>query len=207
MRQRSTGVARGYTPVRAMGVPKAAPVTSMVSTSPPVRSATVHKVPLSQSGCLSGWWFSLSLAGYIGAIASLYTTGAATFRDAELWISLSLLAYLVYGSLVEWHGYGWARCDVPANTVGQRNHLLRSRKVQWPWCLTLTVVLGYCAVMSNGALMTFASISGRYDVVVPGLLLSFVLTWQVIQSVQRIRPLLRERVLTTGRMMKQEKSK
>jgi hypothetical protein len=189
-----------------MGVPKAAPVTSMVPTSLPVRSATVHKVPLSQSGCLSGWWFSLSLAGYIGAIASLYTTGAATFRDAELWLSLSFLAYLVYGSLVEWHGYGWARCDVPANTVGQRNHLLRSRKVQWPWCLTLTAVLSYCAVMANGALMTFASLSGRYDVILPGLMLGFALIWQALHSVQRIRPLLREAVPPARRVPGKKKS-
>lgn len=185
--------------MRAMMVPKLAPAPHVKPTVSLVRSASVHKVPLSQSGCLSGWWFSVSLAGYMVAIASLYTTGEATFRDAELWLSLSFLAYLVYGSLVEWHGYGWARCDVPANTVGQRNHLLRSRKVQWPWCLTLTAVLSYCAVMANGALMTFASLSGRYDVILPGLLLGFTLIWQALQSVQRIRPLLREPVPSSSR--------
>lgn len=191
LRQNLTGKGRYHPAVRAMVVQKSAraPAPSTVVPSPSRRASVPHL--LRSSGCLTGWGFSLSLAGYVGAIAGLYGTGAASFRDAELWLSVSFLAYLVYASLVEWQGYGWARCEVVPGTSLQQRHMLRARRVQWPWCLVLTGVMVYCALTANGALMAFAQISGRYDAIAPGLLLEWVMVVQVLYSLRQIQSLRR----------------
>lgn len=186
MRQSFVDPRRRHAPLRIVPVPKSVS-KALTAAASPVRSDQAHKVPLPHSGNISGWGFCLSLAGYVGALASLYGTGEASFRSAEIGLCLSFLTYVVYACLVEWQGYGWARCDHKQGTVGQKNHLLRCRKSQWPWCLTLMFLVVGSAMVANGSLITFAQLSGRYDAVCAGIALQLWLSWQVVQSVLAVR--------------------